>query len=156
MKLFKLQTKVIDSMPNDKLAKVYQRLQHILVIAETKGLSSSTIDKINDKIQTLNSSNKINGALYRLANLTEDEIITILERDADIVPVGYYSKKWVTVGMLIYGIPFGIILGLITKNMGLFALGLPIGIAIGAFIGKKMDTKATIEGRQYEIITSSH
>ena len=151
MKLIQLQPKMTDSMPDDKLAKAYRRLHKVLAIAETKPLSESTISKINEKVQELNASTKINGALYRLVNLTENEIITILEQDIDIVPVGHYSKKWTAVGITLYGIPFGIILGLLTHNMGLFAIGLPIGLGIGALIGRSKDAQAAAQGRQYDI-----
>lgn len=51
-------------------------------------------------------------------------------------------------GMSAFGLPFGVVIGLITKNMGLLAIGLPIGMGIGVMVGSKMDKKALEEGRQ--------
>ncbi|MCA5006376.1 hypothetical protein [Sphingobacterium bovistauri] len=152
MKLIQLQTDLIAGMPNDKLTKAYIRLQNLLTVVESRIESEILIEKINYKIQNLNSSNKINGALFRLVNLTENEIINFIEQDLKIVPVGYYSKKWLAIGMTAFGIPFGIILGTALKNMALIGIGLPIGLGIGALIGRKKDTEAAIKGRQYNYL----
>lgn len=154
MNLFQLQPKQTDSMPDDKLTQAYNRLQSILKIAQIKPLSEVATNKINDKIKALNSSTKINGALYRLITLTENEIVDIIEQDVKVVPVGYYSKRWLAIGMSAFGISLGVIIGLITKNMAFLGIGLPIGLGIGAIIGRQMDSKAALEGRQYEITVS--
>ena len=151
MKLVQLQLKQTGSMPNDKLTIAYRRLHHLLSVAETKSHSDTLIDKINLKIQMLNSSNKMNTALYRLVNLTENEIINLLEQDLKIVPKGHYTKKWQALGIATFGIPIGVAIGLLSKNMGFLGIGLPLGVGIGALIGKRKDAEAAAQGRQYDL-----
>ena len=154
MKLSKLHTKHHILLSDDKLILAYQRLENLLHIAESKTLSEIAIQKINTKLELLNTTTKINDALYRLANLIENEIITILEEDLKIVPIGYYSKKWIAIGMSAFGIPLGLIIGLLSKNMGMLAVGLPIGLGIGTIIGKTKDARAASLGLQYNINTN--
>lgn len=151
MNLFQLQPQYTDTMLDDKLTKAYARLQSILQIAQRNSLSASATEKINERIHTLNTSTKINGARYRLTTLTENEIIDILEQDLKLVPRGYHSKRWLAIGMSAFGISLGVVIGLLAKNMAFLGIGLPIGLGIGALIGNRMDAKAAAEGRQYEI-----
>jgi len=53
-------------------------------------------------------------------------------------------------GMSIFGVPAGIVMGLSMENMGMLGIGLPIGMAVGLAIGTSMDSKAAKEGRQLE------
>ena len=45
------------------------------------------------------------------------------------------------------GVAFGLSLG----NIGLLAIGLPIGMAIGTLVGSKLDKKALESGKQLDI-----
>ena len=151
MKVLALNLRNIEYMLDDKLVLAYQRLQKLLEIAEQKPLSESSIQKLNAKIEELNTSNKINGALLSLVQLTESEIIEIIEQDSKMVPKGYYSKRWIAIGMSAIGVPLGLIVGLLMDNIALLAVGIPLGLGIGSLIGKSLDSKAAEEGRQYSL-----
>lgn len=151
MKVLALNLRNIEYMLDDKLVLAYQRLQKLLEIAEQKPLSESSIQKINAKIEELNTSNKINGALLSLVQLTESEIIEIIEQDSKMVPKGHYSKRWIAIGMSAIGVPLGLIVGMLMDNIALLAVGIPVGLGIGSLIGKSLDSKAAEEGRQYSL-----
>ena len=53
--------------------------------------------------------------------------------------------------MTVFGIPFGVLTGVLLKKPGLFALGLPIGVAIGVTVGTTMDKTAAKENRQLNV-----
>ena len=53
--------------------------------------------------------------------------------------------------MTAFGLPIGVVFGLLMKNMGLMAIGLPIGLGVGAAVGSSMDKKALQEGRQIDV-----
>ena len=53
--------------------------------------------------------------------------------------------------MTAFGLPIGITFGMLMNNMGLLAIGLPIGMGIGIAAGSGMDKKAREEGRQLNI-----
>lgn len=151
MKISDLNPRELEYMPNDKLAEAYQRLHKLLDIARDKNLSDLSTQKINIKIDELNNSNKINGALLSLVKLTESEIIEIIEHDSKIVPKGHYSKRWIAIGMTAIGLPLGISISMWLGNIALLAVGMPIGLGIGVLIGKSLDHKAAEEGRQYSL-----
>jgi hypothetical protein len=74
-----------------------------------------------------------------------------LEKELKVVPKNYYRTLWMALGMSAFGLPIGTAIGLFLGNIGLLAVGLPIGMGIGAVVGTNMDKKALAEGRTMDI-----
>lgn len=78
----------------------------------------------------------------------ENNILRYLEKKHKVVPIHYYRKLWLVLGMTSFGLPIGVAIGMSVGNIGLLGVGLPIGMAIGFAVGARLDKKALEEGRQ--------
>lgn len=136
---------------NIKLSKVYIQLEELLKELNKKKLSPQVVEHINLEIKELNTSSLTDSRLLKFAKEKRTKIIRLLEKEHKIVPKNYYRNLWLVLGMSAFGLPLGVVFGLMTSNMGLLAIGLPIGMAIGIAVGTKMDNKAQEEGRQLQI-----
>jgi|SRR5690554_276000 len=136
---------------NIELSKVYIQLEELLKELKKKKLSPQVVEHINLEIKELNTSSLTDSRLLKFAKEKRTKIIRLLEKEHKIVPKNYYRNLWLVLGMSAFGLPLGVVFGLMTSNMGLLAIGLPIGMAIGIAVGTKMDNKAQEEGRQLQI-----
>ena len=148
--------KLIDLAPkaefkNDKHEKAYLQLQQLLDILESRNLRPDIVEEINEQVAAVNVVIDQDNQFLKTGLKSQNNIVRILEKKAKLAPIRYYQKLWMVLGMSVFGIPFGMLFGMLMKNMGLFAIGLPIGLGIGSLIGRSMDTKAEQEGRQLPI-----
>lgn len=135
---------------NVKMVNRYQQLGKLLIALEEKGLPTETVDLINQEIEHLNSIAIPDKYFVKSVKEKENRIIQVVEKNHKIVPIHYYRKLWMIVGMSAFGVPIGLMFGLIAGNMGLLGVGFPIGMAIGIGVGSGMDKKALREGRQLD------
>lgn len=56
-----------------------------------------------------------------------------------------------TLGMTIFGLPFGLMFAMSLDNMAFLGIGLPMGMPIGMAIGAAKDKKAKDEGKVLEV-----
>jgi len=134
---------------NVKLSRIYLQLKELLEELKSKELPQNVVESINHAIEELNSTVYTGNRLLKLLKKNQTKIIGLLEREVKIVPKGHYRNQWLILGMSIFGIPLGIVLGLsVFGDISLFPIGFPIGIVIGIAIGSNMDKKAQKEGRQ--------
>lgn len=141
----------IDSINNSKLGDLYSQFQEILEKLNDKKLPSEAVQYINNIVEQSNSTTLQDKALLKFLKDKQNLIIKYLEKEHKIVPKGYYKKLWLAVGMTAFGLPIGVVFGLLMGNMGLMAIGLPIGLGVGAAVGSSMDKKALQEGRQIDV-----
>lgn len=135
---------------NEKLEKVYNQFERLLVELRKKELPDSIVVSINKDIEALNLV-PTGDELRIITKKKQSAIIKLLEKELKVVPINYYRNIWLAVGMSAFGIPFGVALGASMGNMALLGVGLPIGMAIGLAVGAGMDKKALNEGRQLGI-----
>ena len=136
---------------NKKLFNLYFQFTQLIKELGQKGLPAPLVESINKEINKLNSIDNSAPNLRMSIIKIQTRIIRLLEKEVKIVPKNYYRNIWISLGMAAIGLPLGVVIGLITKNMGLLAVGLPIGLAIGIAVGTALDNKALKEGRQLEI-----
>jgi hypothetical protein len=74
-----------------------------------------------------------------------------LEKDYSIVPKNYHRNKWMGIGMLLYGVTFGLIFSALLDNYAFIGIGLPIGMTLGMAIGTNKDNNAKTQGLQLDI-----
>lgn len=96
----------------------------------------------------LNAFSGSDPELLKALKTNQAAILKLLEKELKIVPRNHYQMLWLTLGVYIFGIPIGVAFGAIMRNMGLFGVGLPIGMSIEIPFGAGMDTKAKNDGRQ--------
>ena len=113
-------------------------------------MPTETVDLINNEIEELNSISDIDKYFVKATKEKENNVIKLIEKKHKIVPINYYRKLWMILGMSAFGIPMGLVFGLSIGNFGMLGIGLPIGMAIGVGVGSSMDKKAFNEGRQLD------
>ncbi|NJM78791.1 MAG: hypothetical protein HC854_02700 [Flavobacterium sp.] len=106
---------------------------------------------MNSKIEELNNTTAEGDALRKLIKVKQNEIIKYLEKELKYVTKNYYKNLWFVLGMSMFGVPIGVIIGTSQDNMSLLGLGFPFGILIGILVGSRLDKKAFEEGRQIDI-----
>lgn len=131
-----------------KLVETYQQMQRLCDAILEKKLDETVIQKINVELDALNAIETVDDAFRKSIKKAEDKILKILEKDLKIVPINYYKTLWMILGMSAFGMPFGVLYGVIIGNMGMIGLGLPFGMAIGIFLGINLDKKALAQGKQ--------
>lgn len=136
---------------NIKLGAIYEQFRALLLQLEKKELSLNFIKLVNQEVEELNNTLLIDDKLKKLIKQKQTIILKLAEKEFKIVPVNYYRNLLLVLGMTVFGLPIGVVFGLIIGNLGLLSLGLPIGMGIGIAIGLSMDKKAFQEGRQLAI-----
>jgi len=143
---------VKDTSKSEKLSKIYIQFQNILGELKKRELPDETIGFINKDIAEINTTPYIDKDLVKLLRKKLTKIIRILEKELKIVPKGYYKVLWSSKGICIFGLPVGIIFGLIImNNAGYLPIGFPFGMLVGRILGSSMDKKAFEEGRQLDV-----
>jgi len=125
----------------DLMARIFSQLKERKF--DIKSLKSHT-SAIQEALQ---SSDLSFGKVTKLKN----SLTQTLMKDHGLTTKGYYQGLWMVLGMSVFGMPFGTILGLSLNNFGLFGIGLPIGMVIGMAIGAQKDKKAKEEGKVLEV-----
>lgn len=126
-------------------------LSAYLVAMEKMVINQSLIEQINAEIRNCNQEKDEKQFLFKLQK-TKSMILNLVEKEAKIVPKGFYQKKWMVLGMAVFGIPFGVVFGAAFGNMAFIGIGIPLGLAIGIALGTSQDEKAKEEGRQLDVM----
>ncbi len=130
---------------------INKQFGELLNLLEQRELPDEIVKLINQEIKKINSISNADKNFMKTIKKTENSITKLVEKRLKIVPKKYYTKQWLILGMIIYGPPMGLFLGLILGNIGFLGIGFPLGMAIGLVIGSNMDKKALNEGRQLDI-----
>lgn len=136
---------------NSKLQKTLLQLEKLLAELEKQELNHTLVTSINKEIVALNSIPTSYKNLRKQIIKGQTNIIKIAEKELKLVPKNYYRNHWLAIGMAVFGLPIGIIIGFALNNMAFLGIGLPMGLAVGIAIGTGMDKKAQEEGRQLDI-----
>ncbi|ELR71624.1 hypothetical protein C900_02432 [Fulvivirga imtechensis AK7] len=137
-----------------KLNKQCLQFEKLLEVLRKRELSTEIITSINRDIRQINSFAGNEQHLLRIVRSSQKRILNHLEKELKTVPKNHYRNLWMVLGMSAFGLPLGMVYGLMLDNIAFFSLGLPIGMGIGTLIGAVMDKKAGKEGRQLELVLS--
>jgi hypothetical protein len=116
-----------------------------------KELPNEIVQSVNSGIAGINSFAGSEKELSKLIKGTQTKTLKLLEKELKFVVKNHYRNTWLAIGMSVFGIPLGVVLGASMGNMGLLGIGIPIGLAIGMAVGANMDMKAMEEGKQLDI-----
>ncbi len=134
----------------EKVQKKITAFQNLLGELGERKLPEDVITAINAHIKDLNGVTDSTEAYTKELRRKQAKILTILQKKCKIVSKHYYRNLWMVLGMSTFGLPFGVVFGAVTDNMGLLGIGLPIGMCIGIAVGSFMDANAKKEGKQLE------
>ena|SRR5690606_3593216 len=135
-----------------KLSQIYDQFDILLKELRKRVLPDSIIQTINNEVEEINTYNSLTtNDLIKLIKKKQTAILRLIEKDLKLVPENYYRTLWLALGMTAFGIPLGVLFGVIIRTPGLFALGIPVGLAIGVTVGTAMDKKAAKENRQLNV-----
>ena len=135
---------------NKKLLKKTDVFEKLLEELHKREISSVVLDDINSEIESVNSSTESENIFARSLAKSQTNIIKLIEKELGLFVKKHHQKKWLAVGVAL-GIAFGSAFGASQNNMGLMALGLPIGMAVGITIGKKKDDEVLKLGKQLDV-----
>ncbi|HRR04209.1 MAG TPA: hypothetical protein P5134_07295 [Bacteroidales bacterium] len=136
---------------NLKLNEIFSQFRQLLAELENREIPDEIVTSINNDIDEINSITVIGNELQKEIERRLQRIIKLLEKNLKLVPKNYYRNLWMILGIAVFGIPIGVILGASLDNMAYLAIGLPIGLVIGIGVGAVMDQKALKKGRQLDI-----
>lgn len=150
-----MQIKELIDKPNfieqKKLFQHYSQLEKLLNELKKKDLSKDVIKAVNDEVEHVNASSGSELELRKVIKKRTSRLFKIIEQKDKIVSKNHYRNIWLGVGMAIFGLPIGVIFGVLYDNMALLAIGLPVGMVIGIAVGTQMDKKAFKAGRQIDL-----
>ncbi len=134
-----------------KLSKKLENFEKLLKEITKQYIPPETEVFINAKVTALNNFPGNPRQVSRELFKTQSAILQQLEKDCKLVPKNYYRNQWMVLGMTAFGLPLGVIIGLMIDNIGLLAVGLPIGMGMGLALGTAMDKKAFAKGLQLDV-----
>ena len=133
------------------LYRTYKSFQVLIVLLTQKELAPEIKDSISQSIGHLNRFPTADKKFSKYLHSQQKEILKQVEKRHKWVPKNYYRNLWTALGMSVFGIPMGVVFGIMVDNMAYLGIGLPLGLAIGAAVGSNMDKKAKEEGRQLDV-----
>jgi len=107
---------------------------------------------INEEILSLNFFIDSDKELMQKLGKVQYRIVTLVEKELQLVPKNYHRNRWMAFGMGAFGIPFGIAFGFALGNLAFLGIGIPIGLAIGIAVGSAKDKKVQQEGKQLNVV----
>ncbi|OMP32586.1 hypothetical protein [Mangrovimonas sp. DI 80] len=134
-----------------KLERAYIQFEKLLNELQKRDLPEAIIHTINTHIEALNALPDNEKTLRTQLKKGLKKIVTLLEKELQLVPKNYYQQKWMAIGISVFGIPLGVVFGTSLGNMAFLGIGLPIGMAMGIAVGSEKDKKAQAEGRQLDL-----
>ncbi|WP_196893159.1 hypothetical protein [Aureivirga marina] len=151
MKFIEIEPKNSFESNNPKIEKLYPQFVKILEELNKREVPQEIVEIINKEIQKINETKDEVLALRKQIMKSQLVILNIVEKKMKLVTKNYYKNLWLTLGMTVFGLPFGVVFAFALDNMAFIAIGLPIGMAIGLGAGSQMDKKAEKEGRMLNI-----
>ncbi|MEG0917934.1 MAG: hypothetical protein RSF68_13055 [Myroides sp.] len=135
-----------------RLNQLYSQFDTLLSELRKKEVPDSIIQTINNEVEEINTSDSLTtNDLRKVIKKKQTAILRLIEKDLKLVPKNYYRTLWLALGMTVFGMPLGVLAGVLLGQPGLFAIGLPIGVAIGVTVGTLMDKTAAKENRQLNL-----
>jgi len=136
---------------NPAVRKESGYFENLLNEIRKKKIPNLDVDYLNTLITELNECKGSDKDFKTLIRKNKNLIFKTLEKDYSLTPKNHYRNKWMGIGMLIYGVTFGLIFSSILGNYAFVGIGLPIGMVLGMAIGANKDKKAKEEGLQLNI-----
>jgi hypothetical protein len=113
-----------------------------------KELNDAVVIIINDTISSINAISVLDNQFYKRLKSGQSKILKAIEKHHKLVTENHHRNSWMALGVSAFGVPIGIVIGIVTKHMSFISIGIPIGFGIGIAIGTMMDNKSKEQGTQ--------
>lgn len=133
-----------------KLTKKFTSLSKLIFAAGKHDLPDTFVSYVNNEIDLIGKFPGTTEETTKKLGTVQKDFLQKLEKEHQLVPKNHYRNLWLPLGMATFGLPIGVVIGLLMDNISLLAIGLPIGLAIGVVFGTSLDKKAKKEGRQLD------
>jgi hypothetical protein len=84
-------------------------------------------------------------------NQAYQHILKLVQEKLNWVPKDFYRNQWMALGLSVFGLPLGVVMGLALDDMTYMAVFFPLGMVFGMGIGAGLDKKAVEEGRVLDL-----
>lgn len=143
--------KIKTDKTHKRVNRKIQEFEKLISELNKRELPEDVVIQLNTEIELLNAIDTESKKLKTHLRKSMQKIIKILEKSLNLVVKNHYQMRWMVLGLAVFGVPFGVIFGNATGNMGLLGIGIPIGMIVGMAIGAGLDKKALSEGRQLDV-----
>lgn len=131
-----------------KLTKKFTSLSNLIFAAGKHDLPDAFVTYLNNEIENIGQFPGNTSETIKKLGEVQKDFLKKLEKEHKLVPKNHYRNLWLTLGMAAFGIPLGVVFGLLMDNMSMLSIGLPIGLSIGVALGVSLDQKAAKKGKQ--------
>ena len=132
-----------------KADELYIQFNSFVDELNNRSISENTINAINREVEEINSFTESGVGMKSLILKKLAVILKLLEKEHKLVPKNYYQNNNLLKDSVVFGVPIGVVIGLITKDMAVISVGMVIAMAFSFVRGRIMDKKALKEGRQF-------
>ncbi|WP_299667224.1 hypothetical protein [uncultured Polaribacter sp.] len=130
------------------LNKKYFQFQELISELREMELHEDFKHSLNIAIDSMNSLSDFDKTLGKQLKSEQSKTLKLLKKEHTLVPTNYYRNRWMPIGIGAFGVPIGIMIGLITNNMAFVGIGLPIGFGVAFAFGTGLDLKVKEKGKQ--------
>lgn len=116
--------------------KIIRQFIHLFEQLKTREIP---IEELGEPIDRLDRFLEIEPLRFGQLRTLKGNIHGVLKKKFEILPPHFYRGQWMSLGMVVFGIPLGTALG----SIAFMGIGIPIGLAIGV----AKDKKAQEEGK---------
>lgn len=145
MELPHLQIKTQDQLKK-KDQNAITHFNELIDALNDKSLDQENVDHIKEHITTIEKKPSFN-----TIKKEESKILDHIKDKKGYVAKNHYMSLWIALGMSAIGVPIGVAIGLALDQLGFMGIGIGGGLAIGVAIGSAKDNKAKKEGKQLPI-----
>ena len=132
-------------------AKQVASTEKVLEALRAKPGTPEAESSINQLVEALNAHESSPADWVKAMRRARNQILQYVLKHLKLVPRNYYRTLWTPLGMSAIGLPIGVAMGAALGNMAFLGIGLPIGLSLGMILGGNMDKKAAAEGRQLDV-----
>ena len=129
-----------------KEQKALEQFNELISALNDKELDEGMIEHIKG-----NMSNVRSELTFNTIKKEESKILDYVKREKGYVAQNHYMTLWIALGMSAIGVPIGVAIGLALDQLGFMGIGIGGGLAIGVAIGSAKDKKAKEQGKQLPI-----
>lgn len=137
-----------EALSDLKVKQAYESYEKLILAIEEKNIPEKIKTIIEKEIDELNHFEGNNSELFIKIKKSQITILSILHSELKIVAKNHHRNYWLVMGFTVLGIPLGIAFSYLLDNYGYIGVGLAGGIPVGMLLGKALDKKAAMEGRQ--------
>ena len=136
---------------NKRLTRKYIYFEKLVDELNKKDLTSEIVGSVDNDIEQINSFSGSDKDLLKQIRKAQSSILKLLEFELKLVTKNHYRNRWLAIGMAALGIPIGTAIGASIGNMAFVGLGMIVGMIFGITIGMGMDKKAKEAGKQLDV-----